>query len=105
LIKIKLEIWNNAWETGITEAKLRLEAAEILEEKSLENVNIRDLTESEENGSILSQAVLGYCYEKGIGVKIDKGKAAKLYRLAAHRGSQYAYRELKRLYSESKPGK
>ncbi len=98
-----VEIWNNAWEAGIIEAKLRLEAAEILEEQSLENVSIRDLTESEENGSILSQAVLGYCYEKGIGVDIDKGKAAKLYRLAAHRGSQYAYRELKRLYAESNP--
>jgi TPR repeat protein len=98
-----VEIWENAWKIGIKEAKLRLEAAKILEaETSDYNVRINELNSSEQNGSILSQAILGYCYEKGIGVMIDKGKAAKYYRLAAHRGSQYAYKELKRLYAESK---
>jgi len=98
-----VEIWESAAKSGIKEAKYRLEAAEILESESLNDISIGNLIESEENGSILSQAVLGYCYEKGIGVDKNKGKAAKFYRLAAHRGSQYAYRELKRLYAESKP--
>jgi len=98
-----IEIWENAWRMGIKEAGLRLEAAKILEAQPSDySVRTNELNNSEQDGSILSQAVLGYCYEKGIGVTIDKAKAAKFYRLAAHRGSQYAYRELKRLYAESR---
>lgn len=97
------EVWNDAQKRGIKEAELRMETAKVLQHGNLPSeLRINILNNWERNGSILAQAILGYCYEKGIGVTEDKGKAAKYYRLSAHRGSEYAYRELKRLYKESR---
>ena len=59
--------------------------------------------QASEQGSVLAQAALGYCYEKGIGVKKQKGIAAKLFRTAAHRGNEAAFNSLLRMYDEIRP--
>ena len=46
---------------------------------------------------------VAHCYEHGIGVPRSKGQAATLYRSAAQRGSQDAFRALKRLHDEMRP--
>ena len=54
-------------------------------------------------GSVLAQAALAYCYENGIGVDKRKSMAARLYRQAAYRGNENAYNSLKRMYDEIRP--
>jgi len=54
-------------------------------------------------GSVLSQVMLGYCYEEGAGVETDFPAAVSFYRKAAQRGSRVAYDALKRLYDDRRP--
>jgi TPR repeat protein len=61
------------------------------------------LEKFENDGSILAQFTLGYCYENGIGVKKNLPNAVKYYRNAAQRGNQFAYEQLKRLYNNLRP--
>jgi TPR repeat protein len=42
--------------------------------------------------------MLGYCYEKGIGINIDKQKAAELYQKAANLGHKVAQYNLALMY-------
>ena len=54
-------------------------------------------------GSVLAEAALAYCYEKGIGVNQNKARAARLYRQAAQRGNEAAYNSLRNMYDEIRP--
>jgi TPR repeat protein len=54
-------------------------------------------------GSVLAQATLAYCYQRGIGTEKSIPIAVKYYRLAAQRGSQYAFNQLKGLYNSVRP--
>ena len=47
---------------------------------------------------------LRLCYEKGLGTSQSKPKAVNYLRLAAQRGSRFAYEELKRIYDTQRPG-
>ena len=62
-----------------------------------------ELLNASENGSLLAQVGLAYCYQNGIGTAPSKGETVNYYRIASQRGSQYAYRELQRLYDEIRP--
>ncbi len=103
--ELALEYWEQAIELGSEEAAIRTAFAAI--QYSDEENDLKDevllLRSASEQGSVLAQAALGYCYEKGIGVKMQKGIAAKLYRTAAHRGNQAAYNSLLRMYDEIRP--
>ncbi len=61
------------------------------------------LREWEAAGSVLSQVMLGYCYEEGTGVEADLPVAVSYYRKAAQRGSRVAYDALRRLYDDRRP--
>jgi TPR repeat protein len=102
---LALEYWEEAIELGSEEAAIRTAFAAI--QYSEEGDDLKDevklLKSASEQGSVLAQAALGYCYEKGIGVRKQKGIAAKLYRTAAHRGNQAAYNSLLRMYDEIRP--
>jgi TPR repeat protein len=52
---------------------------------------------------VLAQVALGYAYENGIGVELNKSEAVKYFRFAAQRGNRFAYEELKRIYDEIRP--
>lgn len=104
--KIKArEYWEEASENGSTEAKVRLAFSKISEYVQGENVSgeIKVFNESAQSGSVLAQSALAYCYEKGIGVDVDKPQAVELYRKAAQRGNMAAYNSLKRMYDEIRP--
>lgn len=102
-----LDYWEDAIELGSDEARIRKAFALIqnADENTDLNEEVKILMAASEQGSVLAQAALGYCYEKGIGVKKEKGIAAKLFRTAAHRGSQAAFNSLLRMYDDIRPAK
>ncbi len=100
-----VQIWTQSQKLGSSEAKVQLSIINLYKNdfESEGSKNIKILTDYSDDGSVLAQAGLGYCYETGIVVKKDFGMAAKYFRFAAQRGSQYAYTELKKMYDEIRP--
>lgn len=97
--------WLSADSLGSEEARLRIIMSKILlrEDESLNWIKIFPYLEKlEKEGSVTAQIALSFCYERGLGTDKSKSKAAKYLRLAAQRGSRFAYQELKRLYDENK---
>ncbi|WKZ70230.1 MAG: tetratricopeptide repeat protein [Melioribacteraceae bacterium] len=97
------EYWEKASNLGSREADVRIAFAKISETKENYSDEINTLRLAANQGSVLAQSALAYCYENGIGVKIRKSMAAKLYRQAASRGNENAYNSLKRMYDELRP--
>jgi uncharacterized protein len=97
--------WETALNLGSSDARVRVAIMNVREERSAETValSVATLEEARTKGSVLAQVALGYCYERGIGLPLEKGDAASLYRGAAQRGSQDAFRALKRLHDELRP--
>lgn len=102
---LAFKYWQRASGLGSLEAKVRLAFAKILQQNDSTDIiaEVKVLINASENGSVLGQAALAYCYEQGIGLKQNKGKAAKLYRNASNRGSRIAFNSLKRMYDEIRP--
>jgi len=96
------ELWQQAASLGSREAQLRLATISIARGEKLDS-NLKILREAFEDGSILAQTALGYCYEKGIGMAHNKGEASRLYRDASKRGSENAYYALRRMHDEIRP--
>ncbi|GJQ21405.1 MAG: hypothetical protein HBSIN02_17600 [Bacteroidia bacterium] len=98
------ELWRVAASMGKTEAFIRLKAVELFTDNpTVDPATIRMFREQAEEGSILAQVALGYCYERGLGVPKNPGDASRLYRNAAQRGSDSAYDALKRMHDEIRP--
>lgn len=95
-----IQLYHEAEMLGSYEAKSRMLLFELSQNK---NPDVKFLLESEKRGSIVSQIALGYCYERGIGMQKDFGKAATYYRTAAFRGSRIGYEALKRIYDSLRP--
>jgi TPR repeat protein len=100
-----LQFWEDAASIGSTEARVRLITASLYSDTELENPksSFDELIKASENGSLLAQVGLAHCYQNGIGTAPSKGETVNYYRVASQRGSQYAYRELQRLYDEIRP--
>ena len=98
-----LEYWKAAEKLGSFEAEVRIITSNVFDRNYNLTGEISSLEKFENNGSILAQFALGYCYENGIGVKKSLPSAVKYYRAAAQRGNQYAYEQLKRLYNNLRP--
>lgn len=99
------ELWEKAASLGSREAELRLAAVRLREETDSAAV-ARDLAAVRlgmEDGSVLAEVTLGYCYETGRGVQPRVAEAVRLYRIAARRGSLDAYRALRRLHDDRRP--
>ena len=100
-----ISVWQIAENLGSSEAKLRIAIANI--NRSIIPIDYKNyLTEIEtamNEGSVLAQATLAYCYQKGIGTDTSIPVAVKYYRLAAQRGSQFAFNQLKGLYNSIRP--
>ena len=98
------EYWEKAISLGSEEAEIRIIFSKISDDvNSVSQQDINKLKNLSDKGSVLAQAALGYCYEKGIIVKQSKGKAVELYKKAAQRGNMAAYNSLKRMYDEIRP--
>jgi TPR repeat protein len=100
-----LQYWEDAASMGSTEAKVRLITASLYDNSELTDPKsvFEELKKASENGSVLAQVALAYCYQNGIGTAPSKSETVNYYRMASQRGSQYAYRELQRLYDEIRP--
>ncbi len=98
-------LWKRAATLGSAEAELRLAVTAVREENDPEsdNTSVALLQKGTQDGSVLAQVVLAYCYENGRGVGQNKAEAARLYRVGAQRGSQDAFRSLTRMHDEIRP--
>ncbi len=94
-----------AADVGNTEAQVRLWMIELNDNHANASSSLIDsLKRATDAGSVLAQAMLGYCYQKGIGVPLDLPKSVTYYREAARRGSETAYSALKEMYATLRPG-
>jgi len=99
-----IEYFESAAEKGSSEAKIRLAFIHIKSgNNSEDNSHINILREYANKGSVLAEAAMAYCYEKGIGIEKNKAMAAKFYRQAAQRGNEAAYNSLRNMYDEIRP--
>lgn len=100
-----VQLWERAASLGSREAELRLAALRLREESDSVAVarNLAVVRRGVEDGSVLGEVTLGYCYESGRGVQRHIAEAVRLYRVAARRGSLDAYRALRRLHDERRP--
>jgi len=100
-----IKYWDIAKNLGSREAEIRIAFSGLADTTVASDYtnHIQILNKAVDEGSVLAQTFLGYCYEKGLGVKENKAKAVLLYKRAAQRGNQTAYNSLKRLYDEIRP--
>ena len=99
-----IEYLEKAVELGSNEAKIRLAFINIKSNNSINSEqSLSVLQEFSNKGSVLAEAALAYCYENGIAVIQNKGKASRLYRQAAQRGNEAAFNSLRRMYDSIRP--
>lgn len=100
-----IDLWKKAENMGSKEAGIRIRTSYIFDDFGSSNLkaNINYLYAASEQGSVLAQVALAYCFENGIGKKASEADAVKYYRYAAQRGNRYAYDELKRMYDAIRP--
>ncbi len=103
-VKKAEKFFERAAALGSKEAEIRLAFLRITEfAKSNLKKEINLIKKYAEEGSVIAQTDLAYCYENGLGIKRNKAQAAKLYRIAASRGNRTAFSSLKRMYDEIRP--
>jgi TPR repeat protein len=98
-------LWKQASRLGSREASTRLAVTAVREQVSDDErmAAVRELEDAAQRGSVLAVVALGYCYETGTVYRESAGEAAQLYRTAWRRGSQDAYRALRRLHDALRP--
>ena len=96
-------LWQQADSAGLSEGRMRTALATLVL-RGRDAADLYSFIQSEaDSGSVLAQAALGFCFEKGIGVAVSQPEASAMYRKAAMRGSQTAYRALKNMYDALRP--
>ncbi len=99
-----IEYFNEAALLGSSEAKIRLAFFKLKDNPHLfldDEINV--LKKYANQGAVLATAAIAFCYEHGLSVKMNKAKAARLYRKAAQRGNEAAYNSLRQMYDEIRP--
>ena len=97
------EFWHYAETHGSVEAHLRLAAARIVADTVFQQSDLDTLLSAAQDGSMLAQLTLAYCYEQGLRVPRDPAHAVRLYRQCARRGSDGAYLALKQMHDILRP--
>ncbi len=100
-----IAIWNEAASLGSKEAKVRIAAAKVTGDFSnhMYSIYLPILFDAAQEGALMAQLALAYCYEHGFGLQASKAEAARLYRDCAQRGNQNAFQSLRRMYDEVRP--
>ncbi len=102
--KRAVEFWRFAAEKGSTEGKIRIAVAEVFDGTVIDaRTAFETVRRFADEGSVLAQTALGYCYEKGILVPVNISQALYYYRKSAQRGNQSALSALARMYDEKRP--
>jgi TPR repeat protein len=65
--------------------------------------DFKKLKKAADEGSLFAMVSVGLCYEQGLGIEQLKSEAVQYFKMAAQRGSRFAYEELKRIYDEQRP--
>jgi hypothetical protein len=98
-----LAVWTSPAGSGALEGVVRRTVAMLQEGRGDPVVQRAVLEDAVGRGSVLAQVALATCEEQGIGGRMDAGAAARLYREAAVRGSQDAFRALRRMHDDRRP--
>ncbi len=100
-----MRLWTRAAEAGSREGMIRKAVVTVRQDAdTLARARaVQVLQKAGEDGSILAEMALAFCFERGIGVPVRTSEAVRLYRVAARRGSQDAYRALRRLHDGLRP--
>lgn len=100
-----LNIWENASRLGSEEAEIRLVTSRLLDAFGDYNKteDFKKLRKFANLGSLFAMVSIGLCYEQGIGTTISRSEAVNYFKMAAQRGSRFAYEELKKIYDEKRP--
>ncbi|MDE3057046.1 MAG: sel1 repeat family protein [Bacteroidota bacterium] len=103
--KKAMSLWNYAASLGSEEARIRYAASSVVTSSGsdVDSLAITFLDSASQKGSVLAEVALAYCYETGSGVTKNSGEAVRLYRSAAQRGNESAYRSLERMYDAIRP--
>jgi TPR repeat protein len=101
-----LSLWEIAAQLGSEEAETRLIASRLLDSFGGYNKSedFKKLKNASKLGSLFAMVSVGLCYEQGLGTTQSIPEAVNYFKMAAQRGSRFAYEELKRLYDEIRPG-
>ena len=98
-------LWERASRLGSSEAAVRLAMTAIT--GGAEGGELADalatLSAAAEEGAVLAEVALAYCFEEGRGVPRNLPAAVRFYRNAAQRGSEDAFRALRRLHDGRRP--
>jgi uncharacterized protein len=100
-----IELWKRASALGSVEAEIRLAAANVLGQIHTQEfaTALSILRETAKQGSLFSDLTIAYCYEKGIGLPLDKGEAYRIFHRALVRGSETAFHALRSMYDDIRP--
>jgi len=100
-----MDIWTRAASLGSKDAMVRIALTTLRApaDTSGRKEAVQILGKAAEEGSVLAEVGLGYCYETGTGVPRKNAEAAYYYRAASMRGSQDAFRALRRMHDAIRP--
>jgi TPR repeat protein len=98
-------IWRTAAQLGSSEAEIRLAASRLFDTfvSTDKEKDFKRILKAMDEGSLFAMVSIGLCYKDGVGTKKSLSDAVHYLRLAAQRGSQYAYEELLRMYDTIRP--
>ena len=101
-----LSLWETAAQLGSEEAETRLIASRLLDSFGGYNKSedFKKLKNAAKEGSLFAMVSVGLCYEQGLGTTQSIPDAVNYFKMAAQRGSRFAYEELKRIYDDIRPG-
>lgn len=99
-----IKYWKLGEKLGSNESQARLMFDKILSTPDIvTSDDIDNLYYLTEQGSVLAEVILGYCYENGLGTVANKYKAVYFYRRSAFRGSRIGFSSLIRMYDSVRP--
>jgi TPR repeat protein len=99
------ELWTRAASLGSKDAMVRIAMTTLRApaDTSGRKEAVQILKRAADEGSVLAEVGLGYCYETGTGLPVQDAEAAFYYRAASVRGSQDSFRALRRMHDAIRP--
>jgi hypothetical protein len=99
------ELWTRAASLGSKDAIVRIALMTLRSpaDTSGRKEAVQILRKAADQGSVLAEVGLGYCYETGTGLPVRDAEAAFYYRAASVRGSQDSFRALRRMHDAIRP--